>query len=41
MKFMKTDELEKFIQDNRDGFDSEIPDVDTWDKIVKLEPHKS
>ena len=41
MKFMKTGELEKFIQDNRDGFDSEIPDVDTWDKIVKLEPHKS
>ena len=38
---MKTDELEKFIQDNRAGFDSEMPDPDTWDKIVKLEPSKS
>lgn len=38
---MKTDELEKFILDNREGFDSEMPDLDTWDKIKKLEPHQS
>jgi len=35
---MKTDELEKFIQENRKGFDSFEPDPDTWDKIVKREP---
>lgn len=38
---MKTDELEKFIQDNREGFDSEMPDLDTWGKIKKLEPRQS
>ena len=35
---MKTDKLEKFINENRDDFDDLVPDPAIWDKIQKREP---
>lgn len=37
---MKTDKLEKFILDNKEGFGPSGPDPDVWDKIKKREPKK-
>lgn len=35
---MKTDKLEKFINENRNEFDDLVPDPALWDKIQKREP---
>ena len=37
---MKTDKLEQFILDNRQGFDSEEPSADLWAGINKRKPEK-
>jgi len=37
---MKTDKLEKFVQEHRNEFDDMTPDPAIWDKIGKREPEK-
>ncbi len=34
---MKTDKLEKFILENRESFDTQVPSQDVWEKIKKPE----
>jgi len=38
---MKTDKLEKFINDHRNEFDDLTPDPALWDRIKKREPEKT
>ena len=35
-----SDNIDKFIENNRDGFDDQVPPADTWNKIESLLPVK-